>query len=631
MAPQVTQTTSGPSQQQPSAADLIDRLSRFDGPPEMFLVNLLAVQCHLAAAAGGAILRPGPDGKPEVLAVYPQLTQGATAPVWLASAVEAAPQVAQAGQTAVRPLHNPEDLYGAAPKHYLIFVPLRSTQGVRGIAAFTCEPSSPAALKAARERVEITVSLLSLYEMRLTLQRRNLDLQRVRMATETLAGINEHGRSAGASMALCNELASRWQADRVSVGFLKGRYVHLKAMSHTEKFSRKMKLVQDIEAAMEECLDQDVEVAYPAAAEDTYVARATGDLSKRHGPTSVLSLPLRQSGQVRGVLTLERPVEEPFDLEDVEALRLTAELCTPTLVTLHETDRWFGARWAGKARKGLATFLGPKHTWAKLAAIGAFCAIVFLTFAKGQYRVEAPFVFEATSRRVAPAPFDGQLKEVLVQSGQQVEAGTVLARLETFDLQKELARAEAGWRRGLNEAADARAQGETAKAMMAEEQARQFKAEMDLYRQRIADAEIVAPVAGRILTPDLDKLVGGPVERGKVLFELAPLNLMWAELSVDEDQIGDVKEGQRGELAAVGRPGDRIAFRVERITPLAEVVDQRNVFKVRVELEGMDLEGRHRGIYPGAEGIAKIDVDKRHYAWIWTRKLVNWVRMKLWW
>ncbi len=630
MAPQVTQT-SGPSQQPPSAADLVDRLSRFDGPPEMFLVNLLAVQCHLADADGGAILRPGAEGKPEVLAVYPQLAQGATAPVWLASAVEAAPEVAQANRTAVRPLHGSDDLYGAEPKHYLVFVPLRSNQGVRGLAAFMCEPSGPAALQAARERIEITVSLLSLYEMRLTLQRRNLDLQRVRTATETLAGVNEHGRIAGASMALCNELAARWQADRVSVGFLKGRYVHLKAMSHTEKFSRKMKLVQDIEAAMEECLDQDVEIAYPTAPEDTYVARATADLSKRHGPTAVLSLPMRHNGEVRGVLMLERPIEEPFELEDVEALRLTTELCTPSLVALHESDRWFGARWAVKIRKGLATFLGPKHTWAKLAAIAVFGFILFLMFAKGPYRVEAPFVFEATQRRVAPAPFDGQLVEVFVRTNDQVEAGEELARLDTSELKVQLARARAGYLRSLKARDDASAQGEAAKAMMAAQEANQYKSEMDLYQQRIDESVIRAPVAGKILTPDLDKLVGGPVERGKVLFEIAPLNAMWAELSVDEDQIGDVHVGQTGELAAIGRPDRHIEFHVERITPLAEVVEQRNVFKVRAELKGLDLKGEHRGIYPGAEGVAKIDVDRRRYAWIWTRKLVNWIRMKLWW
>jgi hypothetical protein len=30
------------------------------------------------------------------------------------------------------------------------------------------------------------------------------------------------------------------------------------------------------------------------------------------------------------------------------------------------------------------------------------------------------------------------------------------------------------------------------------------------------------------------------------------------------------------------------------------------------------------------EGVAKIDLGRRSYAWIWTRRIVNWVRMKLW-
>ncbi len=72
-------------------AEIINRLSRFDGPPERFLVNLLEAQCHLAAAAGGAILRCAADGRAEVLAVYPSIAPDATPPVWLAQAVESAP------------------------------------------------------------------------------------------------------------------------------------------------------------------------------------------------------------------------------------------------------------------------------------------------------------------------------------------------------------------------------------------------------------------------------------------------------------------------------------------------------------------------------------------------------------
>jgi len=33
---------------------------------------------------------------------------------------------------------------------------------------------------------------------------------------------------------------------------------------------------------------------------------------------------------------------------------------------------------------------------------------------------------------------------------------------------------------------------------------------------------------------------------------------------------------------------------------------------------------------PGMEGLAKVEITKARYAWIWTHRLVNWVRMKLW-
>ncbi len=629
MASQVSQQAQG--SERPSTADLIDRLSRFDGPPELFLVNLLAVQCHLAAAEGGAVLRAaGAEGQTEVLAVYPPVQEGATAPVWLASAVEGSGEVLSSGQTAIKPLHGADDLYGAQTKRYLVLVPLRSEGGVRGLTAFVVQPANRAGLEASCERIEITVSLLSLYEMRLTLQRRNMDLQRVRVAMETLAAVNEHNRFAGAAMAMCNEAATRWNADRVSLGFLKGRYVHLKAMSHTEKFSRKMKLVQDIESTMEECLDQDVEVMYPSSPQETYVSRAAGELAKKHGPSTVLSMPLRRDGEVKAVLSLERPADEPFELEEVESLRLTGELCTARLTGLHETDRWFGARMAVSARTAVSSFLGPKHTWLKVAAIGIFCLIVFLAFAKGEYKVEAPFVFEAMERRVVPAPYDSELKGVRVKSGQVVKAGEVLAVLKTRELELQLAQAEAEYAVAVRSAGEAKAADERAKAQMARQQARRHMASIKLLQHRVDQGNVTSPIDGVVLTPDLDKLVGGPVEKGKILFEVAPLGEMWAELSVAEDQIGDVKPAMTGELAPVGMPGRRIEFVVERNTPMAEVVDQRNVFKVRVALKGFDSQGVHRGLYPGAEGVAKITVDRRRYAWIWTRKLVNWLRMKLW-
>ena len=775
----------------PTTAEIIEHLSRFDGPPEQFLVNLLAVQCHLASAAGGAILRVNPSGGAEVLAVYPQLAPSAAAPVWLAQSAESAPQVAAGGRPAVKPLHGPDDLYGAPANQNIILLPLRGGSGVQGLAAFLVTTGDQRILAATRERLELTVSLLSLYEMRLTLQQRQSDLSRLRLAMETTAAVNEQDRFAGAAMALCNEVSSRWKCDRVCLGFLKGRYVHLKAMSHTEKFSRKMKVVQDIESAMEETLDQDIEVTYPAGPEATFVQRAAAELSKRYGPTAVLSLPLRRDGQVEAVITLERPVDQPFALGEIEALRLTIDLVSPRLVPMHLQDRWFGARAAGSLRKGLSTILGPRHTWIKVAGIAMFAAALFLTLAKGAYRAEAPFVLEPVAQQVVPAPFDGYLKQVYVRPGDQVvgasavgsgeqpswllneaaitdwptllavlrghnhEHGddepitptcrisaqlpeptrraimaattdnpvnplpggsteapqelrkivldglnavlasasfydpnawagvqlsdrqrdllslrrpkwtggdqlegdrlielnrsllastwpgavrpgpTVLGTLETAELKLELKSAEAQWLGYRKQADAAMREDKRSDEQIARAQADQVEAKMMLLAHRIAQSVIVSAMDGCVVSGDLRKQLGAPVKTGDVLFEVAAMADLRAELAVPEDLITDVQAalerqkaaGQElgGALATTARPDEHIDFVVERINPVAEVVKDNNVFKVRVRLlETPSL------LRPGMEGVGKIDIGRRSYGFIWTRRMINWVRMKLW-
>ena len=648
-------------------------------------------------------------------------------------------------------------------------LPLRGGSGVLGLATFVVSSRDMQVLNATQQRLELTVSLLSLYEMRLTLQQRQGDLMRLRLAMETTAAVNEQDKFAGAAMAFCNEIASRWDSDRVSLGFLEGRYVHLRAMSHTEKFSRKMKLVQDIEATQEETLDQDVEVLYPAPQGATCVSRAATELSKTQGPTAILSIPLRRDDQVVAVLTLERPIDEPFGFDEVESLRLTSDLCTPRLVNLHQHDKWFGARAAGTIRKGLAAAVGPKHTWIKMICVGVFALAVFLVFAKGEFRAEAPFVLECTTQQVVPAPFEGFLKQVYVKPGDLVVGGgsdhpnwalkdkdipdwpgllgqiaaqqqrtgpsagkriaailtaagrkglgaepaapttapadahnaaladlnavlaepgfyqadawkgleptdrqkdllellkngriytpqvvelnrsllasaypglvapgpTVLGTLETIDMRLELRSSEAERLSYLKQSAAAMREDKRAEAQIAQAQADQVAAKIQLLEYRIAQATLVSPIDGYVVSGDLSRQLGAPVKTGDVLFEVASLVDLRGELQVPEDLIADVqtayertrreKKDLTGELATTARPDERIGFTVNRINPVAEVVQQNNVFKVRVHLLQMPSIFR-----PGMEGVGKIDIDRRSFGYIWTRKLINWARMKLW-
>jgi hypothetical protein len=609
----------------PSPSQLVEHLISFDGPPDQFLQELLAVQCQVGSAEHGVILRAqGQTIQP--IAVHPPLTPGEPAPLWLAAAAESCEKVLSTAQAQTLPLRAPDELYGMEPSRCLLMVPIHGRGNVRGIVAFVVANLGSARLNEVRGRLELTVGLLSLYEMRLTLQQRRADLQRMRQACSLVATLNEHNEFQAVAMALCNQLASTWNADRVSFGLLRGRYVKLQATSHTEKFTRKTEMIQAIEAAMEESLDQDVEVVYPTPPENSTVNRAASMLSSRHGPASIVSIPLRRNAKPMGALLIECPADKPLAFEDVQTLRLAADLITPRLEELFERDRWFGARIAHTVQRTAAITVGPTHTWAKLTAIGLCLAAVFLIFAKGTFRVEAPFVVQAVQRQVIAAPFEGYLLSASIQPGDPVVANqTVLAEIDSSPLKLELAESDAQRVAGIKQGQINRREGKIAEAQVAEADADRAQAHIELLQWRIDHATLKSPITGVVLSGDWRKQLGKKLSAGDAMFEVAPLESLRAELTVPEDRVVDLKANQTGQLAALSHPGQYLNFDVERIDPVAEVVDQRNIFRVLAK-----LRTRPDWLRPGMEGVAKVDVDRRSYAWIWTRELVNWVRMKLW-
>lgn len=611
---------------QNKVAELIEQLRRPGSGPAQFLRNLLAAHCLLNDADGGAILRNGQKGHVDILALYPQPASDVSAPQWLIDSASLAQKVFSSDNATEKPL----DDFGPGGQQptgqRVVVVPLRAPEIGQAAAAFLLRATDQTTPQENQQKLQLLASLLSGSQVHPPQQDWQQRCRRLHQALETLSAVNREHRFTSAAMAFCNEVASRWQCDRVSIGFLKGRYVQLRAMSHTENFSRKMQVVQDIESAMEECLDQDVEILSPAPQDCTYVHRATDQLAKRHGPLAVLSLPLRWQGKVLAVLTLERPTEAVFSADEIETIRLACELCTARLANLYEYDRGIVATIAVKLRKCVALLVGARYTWAKIAVLLCMGAILFLIFAKGEFRVKAPFTVEATHQQVIPAPFDGYIKSVDVEIGDTVQGGaTVLGSLDTVELRLSLAAAKAEKAGYLKQASAAMRDGETAKAQIAQADADRAQAQIELLEYQISQSSLVSPLGGVVVKGDLKRQIGAPVKTGEVLFEVCPLEALRAQVLVSEEEIYDIKVGQEGALATASYPGQQIEFVVERINPIAEVANQRNVFKVRVQ-----LRQTHSWMRPGMEGVAKVSVGQRRYAWMWTRKIVNWIRMQLW-
>jgi len=136
---------------------------------------------------------------------------------------------------------------------------------------------------------------------------------------------------------------------------------------------------------------------------------------------------------------------------------------------------------------------------------------------------------------------------------------------------------------------------------------------------------VVAGFDGVVVTGDLSQAIGSPVERGQVLFEIAPLAAYRVVLQVDERDVSDVKVGQAGQLLLAAAPSEPLVFSVEKITPVSTAREGRNYFRVEAKLQG----GAER-LRPGMEGVAKVEIGRRHLVAIWLRPVIDWARLAAW-
>ncbi len=276
-----------------TVSELIEQFSTLNGNRENFLQNLLAAQCFLGQASGGVILRLNPGKKVDILSLYPQPKKHDRVPEWLIAATGFVRESNQPETEIIRPFEQTDSAYGHPVKSQIIILPITVPSIGTTLAAYLLTGNDDEALEANAQKIRLSTGILNYSQSNPIQQSWQQNCIKLREAMETLSAINQQKKFTGAAMAFCNEAASQWQCERVSLGFLKGRYVQLKAMSHTEEFSRKMKVVQDIESAMEECLDQDTEILVPAFKDAAYINRAANNLSKLYGVQAVLSFPLR--------------------------------------------------------------------------------------------------------------------------------------------------------------------------------------------------------------------------------------------------------------------------------------------------------------------------------------------------
>ena len=607
---------------------IVDRLHQAQDEYS-FISGMLQLQCMIVAADYGAIWQVDEQQNISLAESWPTtLSEHGPDSAVLKMLNEAAQAGLKKNSSQILKLQ----IGGEESVKSLVFVTLMRSHGrVAAISTAVSESRDPKVAKVTQPMRELAAGLYESFEAKQHAKARHADAQTVRRAMALLA-VSQEGRGwQGACLNLVNELARQQECTRVSLGWVKGRSVRVIAMSDTEHLKRHDKHVALTEMSMSECLDQQQPILYPMA-EDTEPLlaqavvhahrRLTGDHPNRH----VLSVPLRFGDEWVGVITLER-TDKPFDAETTRQLQLVADVVSPHLHDRRHGDRFLIVH-AWHSVEYVASYLtGPKHVGWKLVGVLVLAALAFAVFGTWPYYVSADFTLDAQDKRIIPTPYEGMLDSVSIEPGVEVKTGQVLARLDTTEFKLQLAEATSELKRATLEKSQATAEGKQAEAQQAQAKADQARSRSELLQYHIERAVIRAPVNGIVLSGYWHDKIGGVIEKGKPMFEVAEMGNPIALVRVDEEDIDlvDNRDVQTGQLATRSLPEIKFDFQVKRIVPMATPVDGENVFEVRCH-----IDKPADWLRPGMEGIARIDIGKRRIIWILTRRIVNTIRLWLW-
>ena len=300
------------------------------------------------------------------------------------------------------------------------------------------------------------------------------------------------------------------------------------------------------------------------------------------------------------------------------------------------------------------------RTLAKIVAVllGIVALIGVLAFVPWKLTIEGRGSILTKERTNTYAPMPGIVNEVFVEHGQKVRKGDVLVKLQSKELEKNLAEA----RKELNSAI---AQQGTLRTQMArtgtkEEERTQLKGQFreaqvkqegteELIRiltEQDESLTVRAPQDGIVTSWEVRKnLLGRPVEQGTELLAIADIEGDWdLEVEVPDGEMGPIKDAQsklNAQVAAGTKdpgstldayfvsatdPQHKYPGYVKRIASTATTVEGKHVAKVTVGFSRQvreDFLKNNREFRPGAEVRARVNCGQARLAYVLLRDVIH--------
>lgn len=193
---------------------------------------------------------------------------------------------------------------------------------------------------------------------------------------------------------------------------------------------------------------------------------------------------------------------------------------------------------------------------------------------------------EADQEAAVVAKVGGEVRSLLVEEGQAVKAGQVLARLDGDQLRLEAAKAQAtlaklerDYKRNVELHEKGLMSPGAFENLKYEVEAQ--RASYDMTRLQLSYTEIRAPIDGVLAERRIK--VGNTIKPNDELFRIVDMKPLLAYVHVPERELDRLKPGQPAQIQVDAVPGQQFVGRVARLSP---VVDPATAtFKVTIELD----------------------------------------------
>src|SRR3984957_4631142 len=381
--------------------------------------------------------------------------------------------------------------------------------------------------------------------------------------------------------------------DRCVIGFFdRGKFVLGAVSGETEV--PKSREMDDLKSRLEWVAQQDGPVSadlyddgWHTTPED---ARAQiSPFLEAHEQNGFYALPLRDDQGRLGVLAL---LSGDADFLTDNNRETVAILANQTTVAIRNAQLYQQVPLANllqpfsqRKKKFMAAM--PRSRWIQYARRAAGVA-AFLILVPWPMRISTDATVVPAERRTVSAVDGGVVQRIFVHEGDLVQAGQVLAQLDSSDDQVKLAEADAALAQSRRELAEAEFRNDPSAAGQAKIRGEMHQAQVELEQQRIAESQLRSPIAGMVITPKVQDKTGSMVKPGEAFCEIVAQDRMAAEMSVPENDLALVQPGKKIVLKLNAYPTTTFDGEVDRIGAQTKAEARDQYFIVRAILANRD-------------------------------------------